>query len=600
MQEGPAVRARPRGVRIATLAIRIGLWTGIAVAATPAVAQTAAFTNQTGPAGLAASHVPTYGDGFLAGGTVGDFDGDGSQDIFFPGGGGAPDRLFLNDGTGHFTDQSVAWGLTGNHGGTSATAADYDADGDLDLFVNSFQGNRLYQNQGGSFVNVIAAAGVLSASRYGAAFGDHDLDGDLDLAVVDWSSAAQNRLFRNDGDGTFTDVTAASGVGSALSGIVGFTVRFCDMDGDRYPELLWVGDFGTSRYLRNNANGTFSNLTASAGVGFDSNEMGHTVADFDRDGDFDWYITTINTNNLYRNDGNHSYTQIGEVSGVSNTGWGWGTVACDFDHDGRIDIAATSQSSGQFLFRNLGQVGTNPLLFQFWNIGFSSGVSGRGLANLDADADGDQDLVIFPRSGPLQFFRNDLSGPDTHWLRITLGRGAASDIAPHGAGAVITVATGGTTQLGRIDLGANYLSQSEIAAHFGLGAATIADTVTVDWASGTQTVLTDVAVDQTLHIEAEGPPEPEFRRGDANDDGAVDLADAISSLAMLFSGGPPAPCSDAADTNDDGSIDISDAVLVLAHLFSGGVIPAPNGCGVDPTDADALDCATGAGSAHCP
>ncbi len=581
-----------RVLALAAGLVLAGLVSGVASA------QTITFSNQTGPSGLVASQVPTFGDGFLAGGTVGDFDGDGFQDVYYPSGGGQPDKLFLNDGDGTFTDQAAAWGIAAPHGGTSATAADYDNDGDLDLFVNSYSGNRLYQNQGVTFVDVAAAAGVVSTSRYGAAFGDYDLDGDLDLAVVDWNSPSGNRLFQSDGDGTFTDVTTPSGIASGVSGIVGFTVRFCDMDGDRYPEILWVGDFGTSRYLKNNADGTFTNWTASAGVGFDGNEMGHTVADFDRDGDFDWYVTTINTNNLYRNNGNHSYTQVAEASGVSSTGWGWGTVSCDFDHDGRIDIAATSQSSGQFLFRNVSTVAGGPLNFQFWNIGFSSGVSGRGLANFDADNDGDQDLLIFPRSGPLQYFRNELSGASAHWLRITLSPGIASDIAPHGAGAVITVIAGGATQTARIDLGSNYLSQSEIAAHFGLGSALIAETVKIDWANGMETTMTDIPADQSLHVEAMTIVVPEFRRGDANDDGSIDLGDPVAMLAILFSGAAAAPCSDATDANDDGLFDISDPVLALAYLFSGGVLPGPGiDCGVDPTDGDALGCVA---SVNCP
>ena len=555
-------------------------------------AQTVSFQNQTGAIGLVGGQSPTMvPDSFLAGGTVGDFSGDGFQDIFVPGGGGQPDRLFINDGDGTFTESAAAWGIVGNHGGTAASAADYDGDGDVDLFVNSYQGNRLYQNQGGSFTNVAAAAGVAGSGKWGAAFGDYDLDGDLDLAVVDWPNANANRLFSNDGDGTFTDVTAASGVTAALNSqptVVGFTVRFADMDGDRYPELLWVGDFGTSKYLRNNGNGTFTRVTH--GVGLDGTEMGHCVADFDRDGDFDWYVTTINTNNLYRNNGGHNYTDVSGPAGVQFTGWGWAAASADFDHDGRVDIAATSQSSGQFLYRNVGAAGT--FNFSFWNVGFTSGVSGRGLATFDADNDGDQDLIVFPRSGSVQYFENNLSGTSAHWLKLNLSPGGATDIAPHGAGATVTLVSGGETQLSRVDLGSNYLSQSEIGVHFGVGAATTIDSVTINWANGMTTVLTDVAADQTLEIEAvPNVMPPEFIRGDANDDGVLNIADPIAILGILFSGDPAAACADAVDVNDDGNHDISDPISALGALFSGGVIPSPAGaCGVDPTDTDPFDC----------
>ena len=568
---------------------------GVAVT-TALPGQTITFQNQTSAVGIVGGQTPSLvPDSFLAGGTVGDFSGDGYQDIYVPGGGGQPDRLFINDGDGTFTDQAAAWGLVGNHGGSAACCADYDGDGDLDLFVNSYTGgNRLYQNQGGTFVNVTAAAGVTSSGRWGATFGDYDLDGDLDLAVVDWNIVGNNRLFQNDGDGTFTDVTTSSGVATAMASapsVVGFTTRFADMDGDRYPELLWVGDFGTTKYLRNNGNGTFTNITNSAGVGFDGTEMGHSIADFDRDGDFDWYVTTINTNNLYRNNGGHSYTEISGPAGVTFTGWGWASVACDFDHDGRVDIGATSQSSGQFLYRNVGAVGG--MNFTPWNIGFTTSVSGRGLANFDADNDGDHDLVVFPRGQSIQYFENNLSGPNAHWLKLTLGPGLATDIAPHGAGAVVTVDIAGQPQqTSRVDLGNNYLSQSEIGVHFGLGAETMIDTLTVLWANGTQTVMTNVAADQTLHIDAiPNVAPPEFVRGDANDDGNVDIADAVAMLGILFSGDPPAACADATDVNDDGLFDISDPISELSALFSGGTIAAPNGaCGPDPTDTDPFDC----------
>ena len=556
-----------------------------------ASAQSISFTDQTASSGLVATHAPTFAADDVAGGTVGDFNNDGYQDVFYLSGGALPDRLFINNGDGTFTDQAAAWGIAASHRGSAASAADYDGDGDLDIFVNSFTGNRLYQNQGGSFIDVAAAAGVDSDSFYGSAFGDYDLDGDLDLAVVDWNSGPMNRLFRNDG-GTFTDVTTSSGVGPALTGTFGYAVRFCDMDGDRYPEILWVGDFTTSRYFRNLGDGTFSDITTLAGVNFDDSEMGHTVADYDRDGDFDWYVTTINTNNLYRNDGAHSYTQIAEISGVDFTGWGWGTVSADFDHDGWVDLAATSQSSGQFLYQNVSTTVGGPLSFQFWNIGFSANASGRALSHFDADNDGDQDLLIFPREGPLQFYRNELSGPNTHWLRVTLSPGTESDIAPHGAGSVITAVAGGETHVFRVDLGCNYLGQSEIPAHVGLGAENMVQTLTVDWPNGLQTVLTDVPADQTIHIEAGVAPSPDFRRGDVNNDGAIDVADPITLLANLFNGGAPPACEDAADLNDDGQINIADPISGLAYLFSMGVLPDPGvDCGPDPTDGDGIDCA---------
>lgn len=550
-----------------------------------------AFTNQTSAAGISVSHSPTFGDSFLAGGAVGDFDGDGWQDIFYPAGGGASDRLYMNNGDGTFTDRAAEWGVADNHQGTSAAVGDYDGDGWLDLFVSSFSGNRLYHNDGGAgFTNMLGAAGIGTISPYGGAFGDYDLDGDLDLAIVSWSTSSENRLFRNDGDGTFTDVTASSGVGAALGSIVGFTVRFADMNGDRYPELLWVGDFGTSEYLINDGDGTFTNATASAGVGFDGTEMGHTVADFNRDGLFDWYVTTISTNNLYMNLGNHTYQERATISGVDFTGWGWGTVAVDFDHDLRIDIAATSQGGGQFLYRNISTDVTASLLFQFASVGFASSVSGRGLSHVDYDNDGDYDLLVFPNQGGLQLFRNDLSGDDIHWIKLFLEPGSATDVPPHGVGTVVYVTVGGETLMSRMDAGNNYLSQSEMSVHFGLGSFDTIEELRVEWPNGDTTIMNDVAADQALTLLAAPIATPSFVRGDINADGNTDIADAVFLLSTLFSGGDPATCDDAADTNDDGSVDISDAIAALGALFSATPLAPPiTDCGLDPT-ADSLEC----------
>ncbi|MEL7473378.1 MAG: VCBS repeat-containing protein, partial [Planctomycetota bacterium] len=243
----------------------------------------------------------------LAGGAVGDFDRDGDQDLFVLSGGSAPDRLYINDGMGVFTDQAVAWGVDRSHLGAGAAVADVNNDGWLDLFVTSHgmasapgtPGNHaLYMNNGdGTFTDRALQSGLQTitsvADGFGAGFGDYDLDGDLDLAVAGWMfEAGGNRLFQNDGTGQFTDVTAAA-LPASVFDCRGFSPWFHDMDGDRLPELLWTSDFGTSRYLVNNGDGTFADFTAASGTGLDSNGMGATIADMNGDGLPDWYVTSI-------------------------------------------------------------------------------------------------------------------------------------------------------------------------------------------------------------------------------------------------------------------------------------------------------------------
>ncbi|MEH6593015.1 MAG: VCBS repeat-containing protein, partial [Halioglobus sp.] len=354
--------------------------------------------------------------------SVGDFNNDGWPDLFVTAGGGTTDALFINQGDGTFSDEAAAWGFTSLYRGNGTAVGDYDGDGDLDIYVTSAGdmsgavttcANRLYRNnfiQGSStFTDVGAAAGVNCTATtaeqvfpFGAAFGDYDLDGDLDLFSATWAPSAKttdgNRLFRNDGDGTFTDVTAAAGVFD--TNFHGFSPRFADMNGDRYPELIVAADFSSSRYFKNNGNGTFSDRTASAGVGLDQNGMGSTVGDFNQDGLFDWYVTSIEDrqgNFLYVNQGNDTFSALAASNGGKDGGWGWGVAALDYDNDGDVDIAETNGWFGAALFLNV----PTYIFRNDGNLTFTRGLSGinntdegRALVTLDFDRDGDLDLVV--------------------------------------------------------------------------------------------------------------------------------------------------------------------------------------------------------------
>lgn len=557
-----------------------------------------AFSNQTVAAGVNVSHATS---GFIqsqytGGGAVADFDRDGWMDFFMISGGnaGAPDFLFINNRDGTFTNRAAEWGLTSAHRGKSVCAGDFDGDGWVDLFVTS-AGNfgepigpgkhRLYRNSGNrSFENVAAAAGVAFAdpsaeSAWTSVFGDYDLDGDLDLFVGGFASTPSNtehRLFRNNGDATFTDVTAAIGLFNGVGPVAALSARFLDMNGDRYPELLIGGDFKGagnyvgSRYFRNDGDGTFTDLTAASNTGHEENGMGQTVLDFDNDGRLDWYVTSIlyepfdwTGNKLYRNLGNHGFTEVSVAAGVFDGGYGWGTIGVDVDHDGWEDLLETSgdaQTSSPWyaipsrLWRNLGD-GT--FIESAEAAGFDFQVKGRALLRLDIDNDGDQDTLIFRFNGQLALLRNDLShGADTSWLRVLLDTSEYPGLAPNGIGARVTVRTGSEQRVRIMDCGASYLGTSEFSAHFGLGDATMAEQLVVLWPNGTTTTLTDIALNRTVTISPDGVR----CTSDLDHSGEIGGADLALVLGNWGAIGVPGIPGDA---DLDGTVDGIDIAVVL-------------------------------------
>ncbi len=576
---------------IVSLVAAIGMTSWARLEAAPLTPPT--FTDITFEAGTLAVHSPSaamaFGSTilslFCSGGVVADFDRDGDQDIFVVVGGAEPDALYINDGTGHFTDEASAWGVAVKHMGLAAAAGDYDNDGWIDIFVTScgldgedpgFGKHRLYRNTGRkSFVNVAVEAGVnigspIGCDGTGAAWGDYDRDGDLDLFIAGWrANAAGNRLYRNNGNGTFTNVTVSSGIASAITGVRGFSPRFVDMDGDGWTELLLAADFGTSRYFRNNGNGTFTNLTAASSTGLEGNGMGQTVGDFDNDGALDWYVTSIfgtpasgipgTGNKLYRNVGPHSYVERATTAGVVDGGWGWATSAVDLDHDGRLDLLETNGwTFGSEYSNEASRVWMNQGNGTFLDIAATCGLwntlNGRGLLTADFDNDGDRDVVIFANFDAMKLYRNNLvAGRANHWLTITLDTQGSRSCAPDGIGARVHASTPTQSWLRVVDGGTNYQAQDDGRVHFGVADAQSVN-VRVEWPDGTATLKRDVVTNSFLTI-ASG------ERSDLTGDGFVDGAD----IAVLLRRWGPIDAADPTDLTADGAVDATDLATLLAN-----------------------------------
>jgi enediyne biosynthesis protein E4 len=558
------------------------------------------FTNQTAASGITTSHQTTSfpQSQYSAGAAVGDFNNDGWQDLFVLKGGAnnLPDRLFINNGNGTFTDQAASWGVAVAHKGKGCSVGDFNNDGWLDLYVTSCGPNgqpnsvgqyKLYKNNGNNtFTNIAVAAGVATThpsfcDAWSSTFGDYDLDGDLDLFVGGFSTLSPsnlgNRLFRNNGNETFTDVTASIGLFNGLGPIACLSNSLVDMNGDFYPELLMGGDFKNagfigSRYFKNNGNGTFTDVTQSSNTGHEENGMGQAVGDWNNDLKLDWYVTSIYNggswtgNKLYRASGQHIFVQFAAAADVDDGGYGWGALGVDFNHDGLLDILETngdSASSGSY-FNEQSYLWINNGNNTFTEMALGSGLAhfgkGRALLRFDYDNDGDQDVVITANSEPIYLFRNDVFGGDTNWLRVFLDT-QRTNLAPNGLGSKVYVTAGGVTQMRSVDGHNGFVGVSELSAHFGVGANPSIEEVKVVWNDGTQKILHNVDVNQTITISA--LPDPCI--GDIVASGAVDVDDLLSVINAWGACIDPERCpADIAPPSlHNGTVDVDDLLAVI-------------------------------------
>ncbi|MFQ6609887.1 MAG: FG-GAP-like repeat-containing protein [Fidelibacterota bacterium] len=494
-----------------------------------------------------------------------DFNNDG-QDDFFVCNHQGDDLLYQNSGGMTFSNIAESAGVSSSGQSQVAVAADYDADGDLDLFVGVTNNlSKLYRNNGNStFLEVSLEVGIIyTGNILGAAWGDYNNDGWVDLYIANFGG--RNYLFQNN-EGIFTDVTFEVGAQGPMNDFC-MQAIFIDFDNDGDQEILGTQDGYRGNYLLSmQMYGMYANIAGQANIlAYEILQgMGVMAGDYNRDGWFDLYFTNLHENILFRNDGDGTFTNVSEESNSQDqqNSMAWGSVFIDSDNDGWLDIFSNNESGfgnvPTSYFHNLGD-GT------FEDLTQESGLylfnSGYGSAISDLDNDGDSDLLVigYDTESGVILFRNDSNGGN--WIQINLDSAGNNRDQ---IGTVIDVWAQGIIQRKVIHAGSGFCSQNSFTQNFGLGESQLVDSLIIHWMDG----MTTYYPFEINHVFEISEGELCIPYGEVTNDHALDILDIVAMVSNIMGYLEFTPLQDCqADQNVDGAIDVSDVILLVEWII---------------------------------
>jgi hypothetical protein len=431
-----------------------------------------------------------------------DYDNDGNDDILIPSYAGEKVAIYKNNNA-QFQYMTNQYNINSMYESKSIIAVDYDNDGDRDIFITNIKGKlKLYRNDGGNYTDVTVSAGLTndSVNATAAIWFDYNRDGLLDLYVGIYSgyltnTLYPNRMYKNMGNGQFQDVTASTNTANTGNKVLALTV--IDYNNDNWPDIYIASDRRVGNaMLRNNGNGTFTNTSVQTGTYYELDAMGLSAGDYNNDGYFDLYISNGQEGNVFlKNNGNGTFSNVAVTLGMTINKICWGNNFFDYDNDGDLDLFVCASGGSPNRSNELWKNNGNGTFTKVTNAGFNDDFQSYGNAIGDFDNNGYYDIATLNEGDNISLWKS--SGGTNNWIKIKL-QGVYSN--REGIGSQITVYRNGQSFTRYVNCGQSYCSENSLTQLYGAGTVNTIDSIKVYWPSSAINMIRNINVNQTITI----------------------------------------------------------------------------------------------------